>query len=74
MGKKVERATYRDMSSLGAAFMAGLAIGFWTDIKHISSLRQVDRVFLPRDNWNNNYRNKFENWERALRRCLHWNQ
>ncbi|XP_054153022.1 putative glycerol kinase 5 [Oppia nitens] len=74
-GKKVERAVHQEMSSLGAAFLAGLAVGYWTSSKHISSLRGSDKVFIPqRNTWNNSNRNKFESWERAINRCLNWHQ
>jgi len=62
------------MSSLGAAFLAGLAVGIWKDTQDISSLRVSEKVFHPRDNWNNHYRHVFANWERAVQRCLLWHK
>lgn len=73
-GKEVERALNRDMSSLGTAFLAGLAIGFWKDSQEISKLRISEKVFHPRDNWNNHYKYLFSDWERAVGRCLSWNK
>ncbi len=73
-GKEVERAVHRDMSSLGTAFLAGLAIGFWKDTHDISKLRVSEKVFYPKENWNNHYKYIFANWERAVGRCLRWHK
>lgn len=47
IGGNVLRANIEEISALGATFMAGLAIGFWKDLKEISALRKSDRVFQP---------------------------
>lgn len=43
----VERANIEEISALGSAFLAGLATGFWTNLKEIESLRRSDRIFSP---------------------------
>jgi len=45
--KEVVRSNIEEISALGAAFMAGLACGFWKDLDEIKSLRKVDRTFTP---------------------------
>jgi len=45
--KEVVRSNIEEVSALGAAFMAGLACGFWKDLDAIKSLRKADRTFVP---------------------------
>jgi glycerol kinase len=45
--KEVIRSNIEEVSALGAAFMAGLACGFWKDTEEIKSLRKVDKSFTP---------------------------
>ena len=45
--QKVVRTNIEEISALGAAFMAGLAVGFWEDMETIKSLRKVDKTFTP---------------------------
>ncbi len=45
--KEVVRSDIEEISALGAAFMAGLACGFWKDLNEIKSLRKVDKTFIP---------------------------
>lgn len=47
LGQKVVRSTIEEISALGAAFMAGLAVGFWSDTDEIKSLRKQDKTFVP---------------------------
>jgi glycerol kinase len=47
IGIPVERTKVKETTALGAAFMAGLAVGFWKDRAELSRIRQVDRVFEP---------------------------
>jgi glycerol kinase len=44
----VVRLTVRETTALGAAYLAGLAVGFWKSPKSISSHWQVEKTFTPR--------------------------
>ncbi len=44
----VERAASVEATSLGAAFLAGLAVGFWKDEKELASLDVLEMVFRPK--------------------------
>ncbi|MFM7809871.1 MAG: glycerol kinase GlpK [Planctomycetota bacterium] len=48
LGVTVERPTALESTAMGAAFMAGLAVGAWNDLGQIEGLRSVDRSFEPR--------------------------
>ncbi|XP_036409577.1 putative glycerol kinase 5 [Megalops cyprinoides] len=71
LGKKIDRPSHFDMSSLGAAFVAGLGVGFWKSQEELKHLRCTDRVFLPRGA-RDGYTGVLLSWERALQRSLHW--
>ncbi len=46
-GARVVRPRTIESTAMGAAFMAGLAEGFWTDRKELASIWSLDREFLP---------------------------
>ena len=46
LGVPVERPLVTESTALGAAFLAGLAVGFWKDKEEIAAIRSVDRNFL----------------------------
>jgi glycerol kinase len=45
LGVAVERPVINETTALGAAYLAGLAVGFWQDQKEISAQWQVERTF-----------------------------
>ncbi len=44
----VERPKVSETTALGAAYLAGLAVGFWESREQIARQRQVERTFAPR--------------------------
>lgn len=71
INENIDRPVHLDMSCLGAASLAGLAVGFWTDKEELKKLRQSERVFRPQRKWQE-YERSMENWVRAVRRSMHW--
>jgi glycerol kinase len=47
LGCAIERPRMLESTALGAAFLAGLATGVWSDLASVRALRQVDRRFEP---------------------------
>ena len=47
LGIPVVRPKITETTALGAAYLAGLAVGFWKDIDEIKSQWQVERTFEP---------------------------
>src|SRR3989454_2026735 len=47
LGVPVVRPRVSETTALGAAYLAGLAVGFWKDLAEISQQWQTDRRFLP---------------------------
>jgi len=47
LGVAVERPVVNETTALGAAYLAGLAVGFWKDKTEVVNNYQVDRLFEP---------------------------
>lgn len=47
LGAKVVRPKVTETTALGAAYLAGLAVGFWKDIDEVKKQWQAERVFVP---------------------------
>uniref|UniRef100_A0A8C5UDD0 Glycerol kinase 5 n=1 Tax=Malurus cyaneus samueli TaxID=2593467 RepID=A0A8C5UDD0_9PASS len=71
INKKIEKPANADMSSLGAAFLAGLASGFWTDKEQLKNLRRIEAVFEPQKD-SEEYRPAMDAWLQAMKHSLHW--
>ncbi|XP_050164649.1 putative glycerol kinase 5 isoform X2 [Myiozetetes cayanensis] len=70
INKKIEKPANADMSSLGAAFLAGLASGFWTDKEQLKKLRRIETVFEPQRDAEE-YRPAMDTWLQATKHSLH---
>ena len=71
LGVPVVRPRISETTALGAAYLAGLAVGLWRDREEIASHWQVDRVFSPimgRDE----AAELRGRWERAVERAKGW--
>lgn len=47
LGTKVIRPKVVETTAMGAAYLAGLAVGYWSSIEDIRKQWQVDHVFEP---------------------------
>ncbi len=69
LGIDVVRPKVIETTSLGAAYLAGLAIGYWSDADDIAKCWQMDRTFrptMPRSEADALY----AGWQEAIRRTL----
>ncbi|MGD1921600.1 MAG: glycerol kinase GlpK, partial [Pleurocapsa sp.] len=71
LGVPLERPVVLDATAQGAAFGAGLAIGFWDDYNKLISDRKVDKVFEPGAGQSQAQGN-FTTWSRAVTRAKNW--
>ena len=69
LGIPVVRPKITETTALGAAYLAGLAVGFWKDIDEIKSQWQVERTFNPVPE-NEEIKNAKEGWKDAIQRTL----
>jgi glycerol kinase len=67
----IERPTLLDATAQGAAFGAGLTVGFWQDYQQLISTRQIDRVFEPGVGKKQAQLN-FITWKKAVERAKNW--
>ncbi len=70
-GFKVIRPKMLETTALGAAYLAGLAVGFWKGLEDLQSQWSIDRVFEPRMD-EVQRRNYIEQWHKAVERAGHW--
>lgn len=47
LGIELARATNLETTALGAAFLAGLAVGYWKDVEELKTLNAVGEIFCP---------------------------
>jgi glycerol kinase len=67
----VERPHVLETTALGAAYLAGLAIGFWPDLNAITAHWSLDRRFEPTMAPERRER-LVRGWHRAVERSRHW--
>jgi len=67
---EVIRPAIQETTALGAAFLAGLAVEFWQDTDELKKIVQQDRIFLPKDYFDREYRKK--RWHDAIKRSMNW--
>jgi glycerol kinase len=71
LGVTVRRPVVSETTALGAAYLAGLAVGFWKDTDDVAKNWALGREFRPavdqaqRDRW-------YRGWKRAVERSLAW--
>jgi glycerol kinase len=73
LGIPVERPKILETTALGAAYLAGLAVGVWSDREEITAHWQIDRSFEPE--MGEKEREKlYKGWKRAVERSRGWIQ
>lgn len=71
LGINIQRAKGKEMTGLGAAFMAGLAVGFWKDEKEIQEFWKFDQSFSPNIN-HNKLQSVRKRWHKAVNFVNEW--
>jgi glycerol kinase len=70
-GVEVERPRVLEATALGAAYLAGVAAGYWKFPDDIERIRRIDRVFTPR--MDGETREKlYAGWKKAVERSCRW--
>lgn len=70
LGCEVVRPKITETTALGAALLAGLAVGFWNGYDDIKNRWKTDRVFNPDKSVDN--RDLLKYWDKALERTRGW--
>ena len=73
LGVPVLRPTVVETTSRGAAYLAGLATGYWTDREELAANFRVDRTFSPQ--MSEEKRNAmYKGWQKAVSRARDWEE
>ena len=67
----VNRPKMVETTAIGAAYLAGLATGFWKDTEEIAKIREVDKVFEPQMDIEKREK-RYRGWLRAVERSRDW--
>jgi glycerol kinase len=69
LGITVERPRVHETTALGAAYLAGLAVGVWPNLEALAGQREVEHVFEPRIG-EDEREERYAAWRRAVERTL----
>ena len=73
LGESVKRPTVLETTALGAAYLAGLAVGFWENKNEIKQKWVLDKEFTP--NMSKEERDKkYADWLKAVERTKKWEE
>jgi glycerol kinase len=73
LGVPVHRPAVLETTALGAAYLAGLATGFWSDVEELKKHRAADRIFTPKADKKQMERLQ-TNWREAVERSRNWSR
>jgi glycerol kinase len=71
LGVPVIRPKVTETTALGAAYAAGLAVGFWEDLADLRANWQIDKVWEPQMDEQTRER-LYRGWQRAVERTIGW--
>ncbi len=67
----IERPACIESTAMGAAYLAGLAVGYWKDKDEVVANRKTDRVFTPQI-FEEERRARIAGWKKAVERAKAW--
>jgi len=73
LGVPVQRPAVTETTALGAAYLAGLATGFWNSLEEIAGQWRLERSFEPAMSADQREA-LYSGWQRAVERARHWAQ
>jgi glycerol kinase len=73
LGVPVQRPRVAETTALGAAYLAGLATGFWSNQAEVAAQWAIDRTFEPHMSQDQRAA-LVSGWQRAVERSLRWEQ
>jgi len=71
LGVDVVRPQISETTALGAAYLAGLAVGYWKDVDELQSQWKLDRRFSP-DIAADDVKRHMHGWQRAVKAAKAW--
>ena len=71
LDREVRRPAIRETTALGAAYLAGLAVGMWSGLEEIRAQWRLDRLYEP-DMGTDDRARLLAGWHKAVGRALRW--
>lgn len=71
LGLKVERPKVAEMTALGAAYLAGLGVGFWNSTKELENHWVLEKIFKPKMDEEKRIE-LYDGWKNAVKRSMNW--
>ncbi|MTI87427.1 MAG: glycerol kinase GlpK [Balneolaceae bacterium] len=71
LGIPIVRPKVLETTALGAAYLAGLAVGFWKDVDELSTQWQIDKQFEPRMP-EEEVQQHLSKWNKAVEKSKQW--
>ena len=72
LGCKVIRPNVVETTALGAAYLAGLAVGYWENVQEIQKLWQAEKEFTPVAS--SETENGIKGWKQAIKAAQAWSE
>ena len=73
LGTTVDRPQVSETTALGAAYLAGLAVGYWKDESEVSQNWVLDQQFTPAMPEEQRAK-RYGRWQKAVERALDWEE
>jgi glycerol kinase len=73
LGIEVQRPVVAETTALGAAYLAGLAIGYWESLEEIERIWRPEKTFSPSPD-RAEVEAKYKGWKRAVERARDWEE
>ena len=73
LNTKVIRPRITETTALGAAYLAGLAVGYWKDVEDIQKQWQISKTFSPQMDPDVR-EDLLKGWERAVKATIAWTE
>jgi glycerol kinase len=68
---RVHRPVVQETTALGAAYLAGLAVGYWSDLNDLRQNWVLDREFVPQME-STKREQMYAKWQQAAERSKSW--
>lgn len=70
LNTQIVKSKTMEVTALGAAYLAGLGIGYWKDQNEIMKKWEIDKSYSPKQN--NNVQEQLKAWKKAVETANHW--
>ena len=73
LNTKVVRPVVVETTAIGAAYLAGLAVGFWSSLEEIQAQWQMETIFTPTMS-EANRNERASGWQKAIGAAISWTE